>query len=216
MLLCITLLSLRQIFRRQASSTEWTPKQILYMVKLSFFVPGVSKDWKASGASVEFRWKGYCVMHRCHLVWAVWGTHPSACSPLVCICLCVAIMVQNEPKIELCNSWCRYYCPGHSGSAPLRLSNSSWPVCLSSALVAWGTPQAAFLSRECQRKGKGGNCLAWAASCGNKSSENCNSLCLNVCWGSLKPLVLLSPNCLVRGWGAFLKPQQVRCTEQCA
>lgn len=45
-----------------------------------------------------------------------------------------------------------------------------------------------------------GNCWAWAASCGNKSSENCNSLCLNVCWGSLKPLVLLSPNCL--WWGA--------------
>lgn len=33
-----------------------------------FFLPGVSKDWKASGASVEFRWKGHCVMHRCLLV----------------------------------------------------------------------------------------------------------------------------------------------------
>lgn len=139
MLLFVTLLSPHQIFRRQASSTGWTRKQILSMVKLRPFLSVCLIVQQAFSPSLRFFWcKGCCVTRWSLRAWLGRGIHlpigllPTYLPSYICAWMqqCWINQKFSYTVKDLCN-----YCMGSLASAPLRCV--WWLSVPKKVLVAW-------------------------------------------------------------------------------
>lgn len=117
--MCITRLSLHQMFMRQASSLEWTQKQILYMVKLSCFPKMFLRSMECVKSLPEILLMCERLYRAVSPVGMGCMGNTSACG--VCSLLfCVEVTMPHKPEMELHDSGYKSYYVGSSGSALLR------------------------------------------------------------------------------------------------